>query len=523
MIARARAFQNPTWFFVAAFFASAMLGVILSYNTEIAVFRFALIVVGIGAMILIARNAARADWLFAILPLLVLIYFGLTNDWAERVGKVRWLDPALMWLASWQPRIAGLQMDSNALGGVLAMLMPLQVAVLWRARRGAPAVILVGVSALGLVLSESRGAWFALAVIVGIGALWRGIGLVTQDNRCKQIAIFVAMLALIAIAGFVVLVSPLGQNLIARRNDRVFVWRNAFDLARDYSFTGLGLGPFEMAYSSYVLIVHVGHTTHAHNLFLDVWLEQGLLGLLAFIGLVAVAVLNALEARHSAALASLGVIVIHGFLDDPFYGYHAIALSFLFVPFALATQPARFARWLAPVFASVVVIVIGAMGMLPNARAQFEANLAALAQARTELAEFHWHEWAIQDKLRRARQSELAPIIAQYHTARVLDRANVSAHRRLGQIELSLGQYDAARANFEIAFAHAPGQFATRLLLGELVAIAGDANRAVELWSPLDINAGQLPTRVWWYEQIGEAEHAARLKRAIALLDDRAR
>jgi len=59
--------------------------------------------------------------------------------------------------------------------------------------------------------------------------------------------------------------------------------------------------------------------------------------------------------------------------------------------------------------------------------------------------------------------------------------------------------------------------------LGELVAIAGDANRAVELWSPLDINAGQLPTRVWWYEQIGEAEHAARLKRAIALLDDRAR
>ena len=58
-------------------------------------------------------------------------------------------------------------------------------------------------------------------------------------------------------------------------------------LALDYPFTGAGLGSFEMAYSSYVVLLHVGFLQHGHNLFLDVWIEQGIIGLLALTWLIA--------------------------------------------------------------------------------------------------------------------------------------------------------------------------------------------------------------------------------------------
>ena len=49
-------------------------------------------------------------------------------------------------------------------------------------------------------------------------------------------------------------------------------------LAGDYAFTGSGLGSAMMVYSTYAMILHVGFISHAHNLFLQIALEQGLPG-----------------------------------------------------------------------------------------------------------------------------------------------------------------------------------------------------------------------------------------------------
>ena len=95
---------------------------------------------------------------------------------------------------------------------------------------------------------------------------------------------------------------------------------------------------------------------------------------------------------------------------------------------------------------------------LPGSQAVIQANLGALAQARAELSVYQWPAWPIQDALRRSPEVDLAPAIAHYQAALALDPRNVAANRRLGQIELSDGQYDAARQHLEAAFAAAPGQ-----------------------------------------------------------------
>jgi hypothetical protein len=51
--------------------------------------------------------------------------------------------------------------------------------------------------------------------------------------------------------------------------------------------------------------------------------------------------------------------------------------------------------------------------------------------------------------------------------------------------------------------------------LGESYAIAGDSERAAQLWQTLELSESQLQIRAWWYEHIGESERAVDMRRAI--------
>jgi len=271
----------------------------------------------------------------------------------------------------------------------------------------------------------------------------------------------------------------------------------------------------------------VGHTFHAHNLFLDLWLEQGLLGLLAFGWLVGKAVGSnrSVSTWRPAALAALGVILLHGLMDDAFYGYGGWGVLLLFVPLAMLNRsgvattksfPTPSAFRPTPVFWSTAALLTLAMVCIPNLRAAFQANLGALIQTRAELAVYRWPDWPIQDALRRSPGVNLDSAIGHYRAALALDPANVIAHRRLGQIELSRGQYKLARQHLATAYAAAPGQRATRQLLGECYAVAGELERAVALWRTVDVSQGQLMARQWWHEYLGEQEYATRVAQAAA-------
>ena len=386
---------------------------------------------------------------------------------------------------------------------------------------------------MALFLSESRGAWIGLLAIVALWGLWVLVGFfsnrrVSNRPHQAQVAITITILVLVTLAGVAAALTPFGQSLLQRRNDRLMVWQNSFDLASDYPFTGLGLGGFEMAYSSYVLLLHVGHTAQAHDLYLDVWIEQGLIGLVALAGLIffsiqpivsSLAHAKPLSRWQIASFAAIGVALVHGILDDPYYGYGGIAIPFLFIPFALiARQDAREEtrpnanplRLVTILGGTVLVLLITAL--LPGTRSAFTANMGALVQTRSELSVYSWPAWPIQDQVRRSLRTDLSPGIELYQSALVIDAQDVTANRRLGQIELSLGQYDKAQQHLLAAYKSAPYQRATRQLLGELYAISGDSTRAATLWSGIDLSDGQLGIREWWYEHIAEPEHAASIK-----------
>jgi len=531
MTRRRFVFDWQIWLLLIA----ALLSGSLAYNTRLAIFQLSLITLGVAVYLVMAnlpdplqrgQAASRSvlAGILALLPAIIAVYFFLTNDWSYWIGKLSFFDPVLRVLTAWPLSSSGLGVNPNVIGGVIAALLPLQIYALRHARRGI-AALLIGVSSAALVFSETRGAWLALILITGIWLLWRAIAR-RQTNQRRARWQWLIIVVVLGLAGATLLiVTPLGSWLLGLGGDRTQIWHNSLDLIGDYPVTGFGLGDFEMTYSTYVLLIHVGHTMHAHNLWLDVWLNLGLLGLLALVGLV----VNAVWPKPSpspwrmAALMTLGVILLHTLVDDSIFGYGGAALPIIFIPLGLlarsGTEPAP-ARW-QPARVSWGVAAIGLIiGLIiPPGRALLAANLGALQQTRQELAVYHWPEVPIQDILRQTTGLDLAGAVQQYQTALALDANNVTALRRLAQIELARQEYDQACTHLAAAFAVNPGQRATRQLLGECAALAGQTDRAVMLWSSLDVGQAQLSNRQYWYaDYLHDQTRGDLLKQAIDTL-----
>ena len=66
--------------------------------------------------------------------------------------------------------------------------------------------------------------------------------------------------------------------------DRIWVWRSALDMLRAHPATGVGLGRFKVSYQTeYKYVQESQKLTHAHNNFLQVSAENGIIGLAGFL------------------------------------------------------------------------------------------------------------------------------------------------------------------------------------------------------------------------------------------------
>jgi hypothetical protein len=307
---------------------------------------------------------------------------------------------------------------------------------------------------------------------------------------------------------------------------RMELLRSTPTLVRDYPIIGAGLGSFQMLYSTYVLLSHVGYTVHSHNLYLNVAVEQGLLALLALTWmwiLFASAVWRDLSHNRprsgsgalGAAALSLVIILIHGLVDDVLYGSRGVLL--LFIPLAFAVpflrrrgRAAPWRSWLLP--AGLILVVLLALLLRGPVLSVLSANLAAVHQSQIELSVYAWPEWPIQDEVRR--QRDLSLPIAEYEKALELNPRNVSALRRLGMIELSLGEYEDALAHLEAAYAAEPDSSTMRQLYGEALIANGHVDEGRTHWAGINDEQGQLMGRIFWYEHIGDEERAAWIRQA---------
>jgi putative inorganic carbon (HCO3(-)) transporter len=230
----------------------------------------------------------------------------LTVDWTVKA-------PALEAVVSRLPapllRLPGTAAEgahANQLAGSLLLLIPLAAAAgigsyLSRPVRVA-ALGLAGAGLLLLVLTQSRAGWIGGAAggvtLVGL-LLWLRVG---RTGRFRLILLGGTLtVAAIALA---LQVDPQQWRALLDEPDltaavgtldtvgfRLEVWRWGAAAVGDFPFTGVGLGAFRrVALRLYPLNVPAGYDiAHAHNIFLQVGLDLGLPGVVAYVTLLLVA------------------------------------------------------------------------------------------------------------------------------------------------------------------------------------------------------------------------------------------
>lgn len=205
----------------------------------------------------------------------------------------------------------------NPFGGFMGLLLPISTLMTFgylqrflsapsisssdRLRDGGLAVIYALASLIMLVaigMSWSRGAWLGLAGAVGVVALTlprqRLWGLLLVGG------IFVAFIAgwyldLIP-SSLIQRLSSSTQELFAFEDvrgiditpdnyavaERLAHWQAALNMATDQPFLGVGFGNYEIVYSQYRLINWSEALGHAHNYYLNLFAELGIIGLLVY-------------------------------------------------------------------------------------------------------------------------------------------------------------------------------------------------------------------------------------------------
>jgi len=235
----------------------------------------------------LAGRGGRWKWLVAfvlIVAALDAVYAGVQHLQGSRMmlGIERH--------SSYLMRMGGTYNCPNHFANLLAMAMAFGLAVVFAPETGwtlkVVAVYALGMMAWPLVLSQSRSGFAAAIVGCAVTAL-----LTAWRRGVKQAAFALVALPLVAVAvvGIVWTQAPdLRGRLEQSSKDiqgRIVIWKGTVRMIRDAPVLGHGGGSFRLLDSRYVQLPPNVAAVHAHNDYLHVASEYGILG--GALGLVA--------------------------------------------------------------------------------------------------------------------------------------------------------------------------------------------------------------------------------------------
>jgi O-antigen ligase len=178
----------------------------------------------------------------------------------------------------------------NRLGEFLAMAIPCQIALIFRGppKLRWPMLLAVAMSTAGLAMTLSRGALVGIAGAFLLLLAWRSF---------RRAFLIVAPIVLVATVmglhppGRVISLDVVFERVTSIRyesglNPRRVAYRNVPDVVADHPLLGVGAGSLESVAGRYGLIVERLPLNNAHNVFLHIAAERGLISLAVFLWLL---------------------------------------------------------------------------------------------------------------------------------------------------------------------------------------------------------------------------------------------
>ncbi|MCB4792702.1 MAG: O-antigen ligase family protein [Elusimicrobia bacterium] len=199
------------------------------------------------------------------------------------------LDP-FIWRRAFGTRVFSTFGNPNFYGDFLVIMSPITLAMFMYTRKPHLMVLWLLI-VLNVYWTYSKGAWlgFGAGVVIFI---FLAVGYFLKANRKKLQKILFAMM----IGTLIVVSFGIGKNLKGRTDSasfRIFTWLSTWEMINTNPWLGTGIGTFYITYPSfrrpqifYIEGKHNTETDHPEDEYLEVWYDEGYVGIGIFLWLL---------------------------------------------------------------------------------------------------------------------------------------------------------------------------------------------------------------------------------------------
>jgi len=275
-------------YFVVLFGIVLLYSSITSYTPRNSIMSLSIYAACILFYFILVNTIKTRQQLYGLLALLVLSttvtsLYGLYQLKTVGATSEAWVDTALF--GDIKARVGSTFENPNVLGEYLVIIIPVAIAMLWGQRSWISRLLtmgLAGIMVVCLVYTYSRGAYIGLMLAFALFAVLR-------DRRFIALGIIgLLLLPFILPPSVINRFTSIGNLSDTSSSYRISVWLGSLKLAGDYWPSGIGLGlePFKLIYPKYSLNAAYAH--HSHNIYIQLLIEMGIVGFLAFLAMIVV-------------------------------------------------------------------------------------------------------------------------------------------------------------------------------------------------------------------------------------------
>jgi O-antigen ligase len=280
------------------------------------------------------KKIFRTSVLLFVVSSLIVALYGIYQYFIKIPTANAWVDisqfPELT-------RVYSTMENPNVLAEYLVFAIPIVLALLTSSKRNLGKAFYLAtllVLTVCLVMTSSRGGWLGLVLSVVVYAA-------LKEKKLFIVILVIALLSPIFLPSVVgTRVASIGSIEDSSNAFRVSIWIASTRMLRDYWLTGVGLGlsAFSRVYRDYMIAGTPA--LHAHNLYLQVGIEMGVVGLLLLIWICSAAYsrvkgLLKLEKRHSFILAgiiaALAGHLLHGLFDYVWFSPRIVMIFWMYL------------------------------------------------------------------------------------------------------------------------------------------------------------------------------------------------
>jgi len=235
------------------------------------------------------------------------------------------------WIA--ERRITSVFQYPNALGLFVTPLVTANILMLKARKNSALTVATIAFGIISFILSQTEAAIVAIPTATVITLM--------LFNPNKKTISLAGISAGLIVIGFI-LSQTIREKLLLLDTSglvRRSQWKETLALLKDHPFGGTGLGGYKEALLPYHNPTLYEIFEYPHNIILNAWVELGILGVfIGFLigGLIYIAVKKSQTIISIASFGALLTMIIHGFVDVPYFKNDLSIMTWAFVAIIVA-------------------------------------------------------------------------------------------------------------------------------------------------------------------------------------------